>query len=875
VNLFISRAGADAALAATIGEILEAAGFGVVLQQWDFANRNFVERMHAALSAGGRVIALLSPEYLQSDHCQAEWQNAIAGDPLNANGRLILMRVAECEPGGLLSGLAYWDLVPVRDNRALLEGIVRDAVREDRSRAAPGGPYWRAPRTIVDVDAIRPVPSFSGRERELDAISEALAAPDSIAAVCGLGGVGKSSIAREYAWRNRDAYAVVWWVNAQTEDAIVDSLLRLGALFMRGLDRQADRRAAAQQVMGSMLHGFAKPVLLIFDNLEDERLLRAWIPRGGSVALATSRATTWSADVKAIALSPWSPETAAEYLVRESGRADLDAEAARNIADALGALPLAMTHAAAALRGMRMMTPGRYLARIGDHLKNAPASAEYPHSVFATFGEAIAHAEADAPGAAAVTRFAACFAPDAIPDELFRQREDLYPAAFPNDELRLDAALGAGDRLSLLAFSGSSRTYAMHRLVQLAARDVDDAERRAFARAAVAAAEAAFPPAAYSVAFEDWPRCERLAPHARAVLEAWGDEAALEAARLAHRCGLYLRERGEFAAAETLLLRALGMLEELHGGDDTEVATVLNNLATVYWQEGRYSAAEPLNRRALAIFEASLGPEHLDVATTLNNLALLFNQQGLYAEAEPLHVRALAIREARLGPEHPNVAASLNNLAIVLCELGRHAEAEPLQTRALAIREKTLGPDHPHVANGLSNLAASYYEQGLFARAEPLHRRALAIWENALGPDHSDVAMGLHNLANDLGGLERFEESEALQRRALAIWQQAVGPEHEFVGISLRSLALLCDRQHRYGESEALHLQALAILERSLGGAHPRLASSLRDLARSYRASGKASAAESFYARALAVREAALGAEHPETRALRREFTGA
>src|SRR5262249_43097609 len=86
-----------------------------VLQQGDLANRNFMERMHAALSSGARVIALLSNEYLASKHCEAEWQNAIATNPLNSSARLIMLRVNECTPRGLLTGLAYWDLVPIRD----------------------------------------------------------------------------------------------------------------------------------------------------------------------------------------------------------------------------------------------------------------------------------------------------------------------------------------------------------------------------------------------------------------------------------------------------------------------------------------------------------------------------------------------------------------------------------------------------------------------------------------------------------------------------------------------------------------------------------------------------------------------------------------
>ena len=72
-DFFISRAGADAPFAAEVGRVLEDAGHTVVLQQWDFANRNFMERMHAALESGARVVALLSNEYLASDHCAAEW----------------------------------------------------------------------------------------------------------------------------------------------------------------------------------------------------------------------------------------------------------------------------------------------------------------------------------------------------------------------------------------------------------------------------------------------------------------------------------------------------------------------------------------------------------------------------------------------------------------------------------------------------------------------------------------------------------------------------------------------------------------------------------------------------------------------------------
>ena len=168
---------------------------------------------------------------------------------------------------------------------------------------------------------------------------------------------------------------MIWWLNAQTEDGIIEGLLRLGAMFVQGLDQLADRRAAAQRVVNSVLGGFDKPVLLVFDNLEDEELMRTWLPRTAR-ALATSRDTAWSADIAAIHLQIRSLETAIEYLQRASSRADLSEGDASAIAQALGALPLALAHAAAAMRNLRMVSPQRYLERITEHLKNAPRGAE-------------------------------------------------------------------------------------------------------------------------------------------------------------------------------------------------------------------------------------------------------------------------------------------------------------------------------------------------------------------------------------------------------------------------------------------------------------------------------------------------------------------
>jgi tetratricopeptide (TPR) repeat protein len=868
--LFVSRAGADADFAAVIGEILESAGYVVVLQQWDFANRNFMDRIHGALAGGARIVALLSPEYLGSAHCQAEWQNAIADDPLNTKSRLILLRVAECEPIGLLSGLAYWDLVPVREDRALLREIVLEAVREERRGAAPSGPYWRPPRSVVDTEAIRPVPSFSAREEEITAIDAALSHDGAIAAVHGLGGVGKTSIAREYAWRNRERYSVIWWLSAQTEDGIIDGLLRLGALFVRGLDQLADRRAAAQRVTGTLLSSFSKPTLLIFDNLEDESLLRTWLPRIGARALVTSRCAAWGADVTAIPLHAWELETATAYLHRESGRPDLSEADACAITEALGSLPLALSHAAAALRNHRMVTPARYLERIGDYLKIAPRASEYPESVFATFNAAIVQAENEAPGAAAVLCFAALFAPDAIPDELFRQPIDVYEGKLPADDFELDEALGALNRLSLLAFSDATRTYDLHRLVQLASRDTINVDSLSWRECAVAAADAAFP----KMEFATWPECTRLLPHARAALESLPDDTTfLPASRLAQKCGLYLWRRAEFRAAELLCARSVAIRETACGPEDYELAPLLCHLAKVYVDECRFEEAEPLLTRALTLCESAPALDQSVFADILNNLGAVYREQGRYAEAEHQYRRALSVLENALGQEHPELGRTLNNLAGIYIDRD-DAQAEIVLTRALAVKEKTLGPDHPSVAYSVENLALVHRNLGHYAESEALHTRALAIREKTLGPDHPDVGLSLHGLGNVYRDQGRYDEAEAMLTRALTIWGKTLDPEHPHVAHGLNALALVYRDRGRYDEAEQMHKRALVMLEKALGSDHLYIGTFLNNLAQLYCSRERYEEAEPILARVLAIREKALGPEHTLTESVREQLSG-
>jgi tetratricopeptide (TPR) repeat protein len=283
----------------------------------------------------------------------------------------------------------------------------------------------------------------------------------------------------------------------------------------------------------------------------------------------------------------------------------------------------------------------------------------------------------------------------------------------------------------------------------------------------------------------------------------------------------FYQAQSQFNAVEFWCQKALTISEKELGANHPITAISLNNLALLYESMGRYTEAEPLYVRSLAISEKELGTNHPATAISLNNLAALYRSIGRYKEAEPLYVRSLVIIEKELGTSHPNTAASLNNLAVLYKSMGKYKEAEPLYVRSLAIKEKNLGANHPSTATSLNNLAGLYYSISRYKEAEPLLVRSLAISEKELGTNHPDTATSLNNLAELYRSIGRYKEAEPLYVRSLAISEKELGANHPDTAASLNNLALLYELIGRYTEAEPLYVRAVAIAEDKLGIDHP------------------------------------------------------
>ncbi|OUL32058.1 tetratricopeptide repeat protein [Nostoc sp. 106C] len=329
--------------------------------------------------------------------------------------------------------------------------------------------------------------------------------------------------------------------------------------------------------------------------------------------------------------------------------------------------------------------------------------------------------------------------------------------------------------------------------------------------------------------------------------------------------GRFYEGQGLYALEEPWHIQCLSIVNVRLGEEHPDIASSLNNLALFYESQGKYAEAEPLYLQALAMRKCLLGEEHPDIASSLNNLANLYESQGKYTEAEPLYLQALAMKKRLLGEEHPDIATSLNNLATLYESQGKYAAAEPLYLQALAMKKRLLGEEHPNIATSLNNLANVYNYLGKCAAAEPLYLQALEMKKRLLGEEHPDVAISLNNLAYLYDCQRNYTAAEPLYLQALQIGKRLLGEEHPDVAISLNNLANLYNSQGRYTEAELLHLQALAMRKRLLGDNHPNVATSLNNLAKLYYSQGKFAEAEPLYLQALAIFEQKLGVNHPHT----------
>ena len=644
-------------------------------------------------------------------------------------------------------------------------------------------------RQAVPSNVGKSTVNFVGREDELTLIHQKLQTEQGVivCAVEGLGGIGKTALALEYAKRYQQEYAAQYWLSLRLS-GLAEEIVKLAGPYL-SLPEILKKESLEKQVYWYWQNWLPQQgkLLLILDDVPNiDRIPDRMLPKDSRIKiLVTTRERCLSTQFESIALDVLPLDKCVELLTKIVGTAKVEQEKAlveQICHEILGRLTLAVE------------LVGEYLAK-NRHLKfshlrdklnlaHTALTKERNHKDYGHLGVAaaikISWDDLSSAGQK-VAMLLSLFAPVAIAWTLL---EDTAKST-EITESELEEARGQLDNSHLMQPVDEDYSfYRIHPLVREFFQQqlqeipkINSLYRCAFVETLLTIAKT----------IPQTPTREIIAavtpaiPHLQLVSQTMLDDIPNPEDNLILvflGLALFYKGQGEYDLAAVPFTKCCEEIQSRLGENHPIVADIFNNLAVLYEFQGRYAEGELLCKRSLSMIEQLLGENHPIVATSVNNLALLYQCQGRYTEAESLYKRSLSLIEQLLEENNLYFANILNNLAELYLSQGRYIEAEPLCKRCLSLIEQLLGENHPHVATSLNNLAGLYHSQGRYAEAEPLYKRSLSLREQRLGENHPSVAKSLNNLAVLYESQGRYAEAEPLYVRAIAIYQERLGENH-------------------------------------------------------------------------------------------------
>jgi tetratricopeptide (TPR) repeat protein len=752
---------------------------------------------------------------------------------------------------------------------------------------------------------------FTGREHLLAQLREGIG--DQVTAVLptalhGLGGVGKTQIAIEYAHRFRADYDVVWWIPSDQPVLIASSIARLAPHIGLPKVNETGVAEAAEAVVDALRKGepFSR-WLLVFDNAHEPDSIIKFVPDGPGDVLITSRNLEWEGVVRTLTVDVFDRRESRRFLDRRvPGIGDEEADA---LAEALGDLPLALDQAGA-LQSATGMPVGEYLDLLENQTSKLLAEGqplEYDVPLTATWAVSVSRLRKEQPDAVELLHLAAFFGPDPIPRDVLSAGFDTVDAPLSDilsDPLRFSKAVGALGRYALVQIDRDRQTLEVHRLVQALLReDLNEDARRRFRFSVQRLLTAAVPKHPDDTA--TWPRFARLLPHigpslaaqascheirllmrsmtrylyqsgnapaavvlAEECLKAWSADPESEARDLCaikRHLAIALRYVGRYREAFELNALALADATEKLGSDHHETLRITNSHCTDLRASGDFPAAFRLEEESVARHRAVFGDHTEQTLKAQNNLSLDLTLTSRYEDAEQLLKYVFgAARDLYGSTTHPTVQIVMNNLIRVIRLRGDHAAAKELGEDAHATAVATLGADHPITLKAAKDLAIAMRKaeggsDEVVEYAEDLLQR----FQRLLGEQHPDALAAAMALVNAYREARRLEQGIELAEKVILSYPKVYGDDHPYTHGCRGNVALLLRLSGDTERARALHEASVDRLAAELGPEHHYTLVSATGLAGDLAALGDVSAAAQLGQTTLERLVAVLAPNHP------------
>jgi TIR domain-containing protein/tetratricopeptide repeat protein len=824
-DFFVSHAGRDTAWAEWLAWQLQQAGYSVELDVWDWApGEDFVTRMSAALERANRLLAVCTNAYFTSAFGGAELRAAFTA-PAGAAGRILPVLVEPVTLPPLYAPLIHVDLTGL--DEAAAAARLRARLTGGRPTAAP--PFPRAGPAPLDrpgfAGALPPVwkvpprnPHFTGRDGMLTELRKRLHAGEGtlvVQALYGLGGVGKTQLAIEYAHRFAADYELVWWIDAAQPVLVPEQLAALAARL--DVPRGPTVTATVDRLLAELAR--RSRWLLIFDNAERPADIADYRPGRAGHSLITSRYPGWGAlggrlEVDVLTRA----ETVALLRARIPG---LGEELADKLAAELGDLPLAAAQAAGYLEQTDLPAADylrRFRARRASLLSRGDVVG-YHGRLDTTWALSLERLQAEDPASVQLLRLAAFLAPEPIPLALVGDHADLLDEPLRTvaaDPDALTDTVGA-----LVGYSLARRSpdgFQLHRLVQAVIQHQLPPDRqRATAEQVLALLAAAAPGDPDDPA--GWAGYAALVPHVLATAPL--TDHAPASRQLVFDIIYYLQSHGDSHASRSVGERLLDRWRAILGLDHPDTLTVASRLALALILAGQVETGRALAQDTLQRCRRALGMEHPTTLEAAATLVTALNQLGEAELARALAQDTLQRCHRTLGPDHRVSLGTASGLIVSQAELGEMKAARELGEDILQRCHLVLGPDHMTSLATAAALTLAQVELGEAEPARTLGEDTLQRCRRAHGPDHPTTLWAAAGLTLALVQVGEAEPARALGEDALQRCHRVFGPGHP---IALWAASALSHALAQLGEEEparALIEDTLQRCRRTLGPDHP------------------------------------------------------
>jgi CO dehydrogenase nickel-insertion accessory protein CooC1 len=782
------------------------------------------------LQAAPRAVAVLSSAYLHSPDARAIWKTLSSADAADTHRQLLPVRISEVRITEPFNEHPAVDLARMDAPQAtakLLWALDRPvqppagtgkAAEEPRF---PGAipPIWNVPARNAD---------FTGRGATLELLRDKLAGGGRAVVVAqalyGLGGVGKTQLALEYAHRFMADYDLVWWVPSEraeeTSGALADLARKMG---LKVSDNVAE---AAEAALEELRRDTTPHWLLIFDNADDPKQLEPYLPTGSGHVLITSRNQAWTHSAEPLEVDVFTRDESVGHLLRHVP--DLDVADAKRVADALGHLPLAVEQASAWLEqtGMPARVYVEQLTTQSTRILALNQPPDYPMPVVATWNLSFDRLKQRSPAAVRLLQLCAFFSPGPISMDLLYS-DEMNESLLPFDEtlsekLMLGRVIRDISRFALVKVDQGSNSLQIHRLVQAVIRSQMTDEEQVEARHEVhKILTGARPRQGETDDPANWSTYDIIWPHL-----------------------------GPSVAEEC---------------DDPRTRQLLIDWVRYQWKHGEFEAGLALARRLEVLWAHRLGPDHQQTLYLQFHIANVLRSQGRFSEARDLDTYVLERQRAVLGPDHPHSLMTANGLGADLRALGEYQQSLTADQATYESFKDQFGEDYPRTLLAAHNLGCSLRLMGDYFAARRLDEETLDRQRQVLPREHPSTLQSAASLALDLRAAGAFRESVNLLRETWEKYREVLGDE---MTDTLRTAASLAVSLRKAGEqAEAMNLaqDTYERYKRRYGSGGPDALSCALNLACDYAATGDIPQALQLVSEVRTANQADLGDDHPNT----------